>query len=89
MRTGREVEEVQHAGAALESPRRFEREQRGDEAVAWIEQQRVQRPLGARAVRGGVFRQRELEERVELHALAAAPRVLHNHAARANVARPA
>src|SRR5437588_6685145 len=89
MRTSREVEEVQRAVASLETPRRFEREQRGDEAVGRIEQQHMKRPLSARAVSRGVFRQRELEERVELHALAAAPRVLHDHAAGADVSRAA
>src|SRR2546421_9293825 len=78
MRTGREVEEVQRPVAPLESTRRFELEQRGDEAVARIEQQRVERPLGPRAARRGVFRQRELEESMQLHALAAAPRVLRS-----------
>src|SRR2546430_14344388 len=82
MCTGREVEEVQGTVAALEPTRRREREQRGDEAVARIEQQRVERPLGARPVRRGVFRQRELEEGVELHALAAAPGIFDDHAAR-------
>src|SRR5437879_10136583 len=85
MRTGREVEEVQRAVASLEPTRRFELEQRCDETVGGIEQQRVERPLGPRAVLSRVFRQRELEEAVELHALAAAPRVLHDHAAGADV----
>src|SRR5205809_6616974 len=89
MCTGREVEEVQGAVATLQMTRRREREQRGDEAVARIEQQRVERPLGARPMRRGVFRQRELEESMQLHALAAAPRVLHDHAAGADVPRAA
>src|SRR6267378_535615 len=71
--------------ASHEPTRRFELEQRGDEAVGGIEQQRVERPLSPRAVRGRVLRQRELEEGVELHALAAAPRIFDDHAARADV----
>ena len=49
-------------------------------------QQGVQRPLGARADRRRILGERELEEGVELDALAAEPGVVQDHAAGADVA---
>src|SRR5437667_247743 len=85
MRMAREVEEMQRPVASLELTRGFELEHCGDEAVAWMKHQRVQRPLGARAPGRGVLGQRQLEKRVQLHALAAAPGVVHDQATGADV----
>src|SRR5947207_14574271 len=81
MLTCREVEERQRTVTSLELTCGFELEHGGDEAVARMKHQRVQRPLGARAASRGVLGERKLEKRVELHALAAAPGVVHDQAA--------
>src|SRR5256712_5856457 len=85
MRTGRDVEEMQRTVTSLELTCSFELEHCDDEAVARVKHQRVQRPLGARAAGRAVLEERKLEKRVELHALAAAPGVVHDQAAGADV----
>src|SRR5207237_8523248 len=61
-----EIEKTQLAAVALERTSRFPLEHHGDETITRIEDQRVQRPLRARAVRRGELLERELEERVQL-----------------------
>src|SRR5437763_10774412 len=61
-----EIEKTQLAAVALERTSRFPLEHPGDETIMRIEEQGVQRPLRARAVRRGEFLERELEERVQL-----------------------
>src|SRR5207247_9729447 len=86
MRIGGEVEEARLAAPPLEPARRFELEQRGDQSVVRMKHQGVQRPLRARALGRGILRQRQLEERMQMDALAAAPGVFKNHTGRADVA---
>src|SRR2546426_4300692 len=86
MRSTRQIQEVQLPAAALELPLGLELQHPRDQAVPRIEYQRVQRALGARPVGRGELGERQLEERVDLHAFAAAPRVCEQHAARADVA---
>src|SRR5467141_1943423 len=83
-----EIEEVQLPAAARESARSFAFEHYGDQAVARIENQCMERTLRARAVSRGIFLERELEERVQLDRRAAAERVFDNDAARVNVPCP-
>src|SRR5260370_28267265 len=86
MRTGGGAQEMELAGASLERAVGLEVGHAGDEAVARVKHEGVERPLGARAVRRRILRQRQLEERVELDALTAAARVGEDHAPRADVA---
>src|SRR5207253_8090095 len=72
MRMGRHVEEMQLVVAPFDLPARLEVQQRGDQAVVRREHQRMQRPLGAGALRRGILGQRQLEEGVQLDALATA-----------------
>src|SRR6266700_5969376 len=85
IRTRRHVEKMELAIAPREHAVRLELEHPRDQPVPRVEHERVQRARGARAVRRGVLRQGELEERVQLHALAAAPGVLEDHAARTDI----
>src|SRR5213596_3161070 len=86
MRMARYVEEMQLSVPPIECPTRLEITHPGDEAVLRMEDERVQGPLGARAVCGGILGERQLKESVELNALAAAARVLEDHAAGADIA---
>src|SRR5258705_8435797 len=61
-----EIEEVQLAAAARESARGRTFEHYGDQPVARIENQCMERTLRARAVSRWIFLERELEERMEL-----------------------
>src|SRR5687768_16538086 len=76
MRIGEKVEEA--SGAALLH--------RGDEPVAGMEDEHVQRALRPGAVRGGVLLERQLEERVQLYGGAAAQCVFDDHPAGVDVA---
>src|SRR5258705_386763 len=78
MRIG-QIEKVEDAVAARETTRGFFVEQRRDETVVGVEDQLMERPLGTRTSCGGVFAQRQLEERVQLHRRAAALGVLDDH----------
>src|SRR6266571_347907 len=78
MRISGHVEEVEFAAPPLERP--------GDDAVHRVEHERMQGALRARAVRRRILGQRELEKRVQLDALAAAPGVVEEQAAGADVA---
>src|SRR6266566_10019489 len=86
IRTGNEIEKAQHAVAPLQVSRLLELEQPRDHAVRRVEHQRVQRAPGARTIHGGILRQGQLEEGVELHTLTAAARVLEQRAAGPDVA---
>src|SRR5712692_8202146 len=86
MRMVREVEEAQRSAAPFQGALRLEVEQSGDEAVARVKDEGVQRPRRARPVRGRVPGERQLEEGVQLDAVAAAPGVLQDHSAGADVA---
>src|SRR6266571_1667077 len=86
MRMGSQVEEMQLAVAPLKLAARRERQHPRDQTIFRREQQRMQRPLGAGAVRGGILGQRQLKEAVQLDALAAAARVVEDQAAGADVA---
>src|SRR5207237_10077627 len=55
-----EIEKTQLATVALERTSRFPLEHHGDETITRIEDQGVQRPLRARAVRRGALLEREL-----------------------------
>src|SRR6266576_6548797 len=57
-----EIEEVQLAAAPCESARGFAFEHDGDQSVARLKNQCMERTLGARAVSRGIFLERELEE---------------------------
>src|SRR6266571_1951754 len=88
MRMGSQVEEPELAALPLELPARFELEHPRDQAVPRMKHERVERPLRARPVGGGVLGERKLEEGVQLHTLAAAAGILEDHAAGADVPRP-
>src|SRR5207247_4246124 len=79
------VEEVQLAAPALERTSCLQLEHPSDESVLGVKHERVERALGARALGRGILGQGNLEERVELDALAAAPGVLEDHSAGADV----
>src|SRR3989475_6852604 len=85
MRITRQIQEVQLPAATLQLPLGLELQDPRDQAVPRIEYQRVQRALRARPVGRGVLRERQLEERVELRAFAAAAGILKDHAAGADV----
>src|SRR6184192_1709295 len=76
MRIRGEIQEMQLAAPPLELAQRLELEHPRDQAVPRVKHERVQGPLGARAVRGGILGERELKERMELDALAAATGVV-------------
>src|SRR3989454_10387885 len=80
------VEEVQLAAPALERTSCLELEHPSDKSVLRVKHERVERALGARALGRGILGQGKLEERVDLDALAAAPGVLEDHPAGADVA---
>src|SRR6267378_8141087 len=86
MRMRPHVEEPELAVLPLELAARLELEHPRDQAVLRVEYQRVERPLGTGPVRGGILGEGELEERVQLHALAAAAGILEDHAAGGDVA---
>src|SRR5216117_1702222 len=86
MRIRSEIEEMQLPAPPLEPAQRLELEQHRHQAVLRVKHERVQSPLRARAVCGGVLGEGELKERMELDALAAAPGVVHEHATGADVA---
>src|SRR5438874_8522760 len=69
-----EIEEMQLAAASLECTCRFALQHHGDQAVARIENQHMERALGARAIGRGIFLERELEECVQLDGRTAAQR---------------
>src|SRR5258705_11446457 len=81
-----QIEKVEDAVAARETTRGFFVEQRRDQTVVGVKDQLMERPFGAGAGGGGVFAQRQLEERMQLHRRAAALGVLDDHLAGANVA---
>ena len=66
MRIGEKVEEMQLATAARQSTGCLTLEHHGYETIAWIEDQCVQRALGARAVGRGIGVERELKEGMDL-----------------------
>src|SRR2546422_1061390 len=84
-RITRQTQEVRLPAATLERPLGLELQDPRDQAVPRIEYQRVQRALRARPVGRGVLGERQLEERVELRAFAAAAGILKDHAAGADV----
>src|SRR2546422_6845737 len=85
MRITRQIQEVQLPAATLQLPLGLELQDPRDQAVPRIEYQRVQRALRARPVGRGVLGERQLEERVQLRAFAAAAGILKDHAAGADV----
>src|SRR3989441_9352405 len=85
MRITGDIQEVQLPVAALELSPSLELQHSRDQAVPRIEYQRVQRALRARPVGRGVLGERQLEERVQLRAFAAAAGILKDHAAGADV----
>src|SRR2546425_10678456 len=84
-RLPRQTQEVHPPAATLERPLGLELQDPRDQAVPRIEYQRVQRALRARPVGRGVLGERQLEERVQLRAFAAAAGILKDHAAGADV----
>ena len=72
--------------AAVDPARLLQIEHPRDQPALGMEQQRVQRPLGAGAGRGRILGERQLEEGVQLDALAAELRVLQDHAPGGDVA---
>src|SRR5882762_8061530 len=86
MRMRRQVEETQLAALPLELPARLELAHPGDQTVARMEHEHVQRPLGTGAVGRGVLREGELEEGVQLYALATVTGIVEDHAAGRDVA---
>src|SRR4029077_14145766 len=87
MRMGSQVEEPELAAQPLGLAARFALEHHRDQAVPWMKDQGVERPLDTGAMGGGVLGERKLEEGVHLHALAAAPGILEDHAAGRDVPR--
>src|SRR5258705_2414666 len=85
---GGQIEKVQFPFASLQHALRFQSEHSCDHTVRGMEHQLVERALGTRSGRGGVLLGRQLEEGVELDALAAATGVFEDHAARGDVAGP-
>src|SRR6266699_2141587 len=85
MRMGWQVEEPELAVVSLELAARLELEHARDQALLRMKYERVERPLGTGAVRGGVLGKGKLEEGVQLHALAAAAGVREDHAAGGDV----
>src|SRR6266849_4860149 len=85
MRMVDKIEEMQLPRAPLHHAGGRALEQRGDQAVLGVEDEGMQRPRGPRAVGGGILREGQLEEGMQLDRLAAAARVLQHHAARADV----
>src|SRR5437016_714115 len=81
------VEEVQLAVAPCELPARFELEHPRDQTVRGMKHEPVERSLGTGAVSRGILGEGELEEGVQLHALAAAAGVVEDQAAGADVSR--
>src|SRR6184192_1445633 len=85
MRIGWQVEEPELAVVSLELAARLELEHARDQALLRMKYERVERPLGTGAVRGGVLGKGKLEEGVHLHALPAAAGILEDHAAGPNI----
>src|SRR5258707_12486748 len=81
-----QIEKVEDAVAARQTTRGFFVEQRRDQTVVGVEDQLMERPFGAGAGGGGVFAQRQLEERLQLHRRAAAIGVLDDLLSVENVA---
>src|SRR4026209_1769360 len=73
---GGQIEEPQLPVPALEAPICLEIEHAGDETIPRVEEQDMERTLRPGAFGGGVLRERELEEAVQLHALAAEPGIV-------------
>src|SRR5438874_12441971 len=80
MRIRREIEEMQLPAPPLEPAQRLELEQHRHQPVLRVKHERVQGPLRARAVRGGVRGERELKGRMGLDALGAGPGGVHDRA---------
>src|SRR3989441_7713234 len=85
MRMRSQLEETELALLALEPPARFELEHPRNQAVPRMKHEHVERPLGTRAMGGGVLGERKLEKGVQLHALAAAAGIVKDHAAGRNI----
>src|SRR3989442_4364059 len=81
MRIGHEVEKVQFPVATLQGAPTLEVQEADDQAVGGVEDQLVERALGARTVGGRILVQGQLEERVKLDGRAAAARILEDHPA--------
>src|SRR5580765_5292855 len=64
----------------------LELQQHSNQAIDRIEDQRMERALGSRAVGGGIFFLWQLKEGVELNRRTTAPRVLDDQAAGMDVA---
>src|SRR6266545_841035 len=88
MRIGQKIQEMQLAAATVQQAGGFALEHHGNQPVARIEDQCMQRALGPRALGRGVLVERELEEGVQLGGRTAAQRVVYDHAARVNVSCP-
>src|SRR5690348_11897907 len=86
MRMRRQIEETQLAALPLELTARLELQHPCDQTVARMKHERMECSLGTRAVGRWVLGERELEEGMQLYALAAATGIVEDHAARGDVA---
>src|SRR3954468_3464853 len=85
IRIGQKIEEMQLATAACERARGFAFEHGGEQSIARIENQSMERTLRARAVGRGIFLEWQLKESVQLDGGAAANSVFHDGTARRDV----
>src|SRR5947208_2799617 len=88
IRGGHEIQEMEAPTAPLELPRRLTLQHDGDQTVARMEDQGVQRTLRARAIGCGILLERQLKECMELHRRTATQRVVDDHPARIDVPGP-
>src|SRR5262245_33150944 len=87
IRIRKKIEEVQLATVPREGPGGFALQHDGDEAIAGLEDERMQRALGARSMRRRVRFERELKKRMELDRRAPAQCVFDDQATAGNVSR--
>src|SRR5256885_13781873 len=87
IRIGQEIEEMQLAAAACERARGFAFEHCGEQSIARLENQSMERTLRPRAVGRRIFLERQVKESVQLDGGAATNSVLDDGTDRSDVPR--